>query len=70
MDEPEVTLLKREADSEECFYNVEEHLVPRTFRFSVTSDYHFDKLSASVRMPSGKKDIAHIKVNFESLTLM
>ncbi|OZC08192.1 hypothetical protein X798_04808 [Onchocerca flexuosa] len=63
VDEPEVALLKREADSEECFYKVEEHLVSRTFRFSVTSDYCFEKLSASVRMPSGKRDVAHIKDN-------
>uniref|UniRef100_A0A915Q2T4 Calponin-homology (CH) domain-containing protein n=1 Tax=Setaria digitata TaxID=48799 RepID=A0A915Q2T4_9BILA len=63
VDEPEVTLLRREADFEECSYNVEEYLVPRTFRFSVTSNYHFEKLSASVRMPSGKSDVAHIKDN-------
>ncbi|KAM3726784.1 Filamin-A [Dirofilaria immitis] len=69
--EPEVTSLKREADSEECFYNVEERLVPRSFRFSVTSDYHFEKLSASVRMPSGKKDVARIKDNSDgSVTVM
>ncbi|VDM12810.1 unnamed protein product, partial [Wuchereria bancrofti] len=61
--EPEVALLKREADSEECFYNIEKHLIPRTFRFSVTPDSHFDKLSASVRMPSGKRDVARIKDN-------
>uniref|UniRef100_A0A8R1XX00 Calponin-homology (CH) domain-containing protein n=1 Tax=Onchocerca volvulus TaxID=6282 RepID=A0A8R1XX00_ONCVO len=63
VDEPEVALLKRETDSEECLYKVEEHLVSRTFRFSVTSDYCFEKLSASVRMPSGKRDVAHIKDN-------
>ncbi|VIO86121.1 Filamin/ABP280 repeat family protein [Brugia malayi] len=61
--EPEVALLKREADPEQCFYNVEKHLIPHTFRFSVTPDSHSDKLSASVRMPSGKKDVAHIKDN-------
>lgn len=70
MDEPEVALLKRETDSEECLYKVEEHLVSRTFRFSVTSDYCFEKLSASVRMPSGKRDVAHIKVNFEIFMLI
>lgn len=64
MNEPEVVLLERETNSEEYFHNAEEYFPLRIFRFSVTSDYHFDKLSASVRMPSGKKDVVHIKVNF------
>lgn len=62
--EPEVAILKRE-DSGECFYDAQEHLEPRTFHLSVPSDYHFDKLSASVKMPSGKKDAVRVKVNFE-----
>ncbi|VDN01002.1 unnamed protein product [Thelazia callipaeda] len=51
------------SDSGECLDNIEERLIPRTFRFSVTSKYHFEKLSAYVKMPSGKTDAARIKDN-------
>ncbi|VDK87865.1 unnamed protein product [Litomosoides sigmodontis] len=61
-DEPEVAILKHD-DSEECFYDAEEHLEPRTFHLSVPPDYYFDKLSASVKMPSGKKDVVRVKDN-------
>uniref|UniRef100_A0AAF5PZP8 Calponin-homology (CH) domain-containing protein n=1 Tax=Wuchereria bancrofti TaxID=6293 RepID=A0AAF5PZP8_WUCBA len=39
------------------------HLMPHSFRFSVTSEYQFNKLTASIKMPSGTDDIAYINDN-------
>lgn len=43
-----------------------EHLVPHSFRFSVTSEYQFKKLTAYVKIPSGTNDIAYINVSYET----
>uniref|UniRef100_A0A915PPA4 Calponin-homology (CH) domain-containing protein n=1 Tax=Setaria digitata TaxID=48799 RepID=A0A915PPA4_9BILA len=40
-----------------------EHLVPRSFLFSMASEYQFSKLAAFVKMPSGMDDKAYIKDN-------
>ncbi|VDP17517.1 unnamed protein product [Onchocerca flexuosa] len=40
-----------------------EYLMPHNFHFSVNSEYQFNKLTASVKLPSGAHDIAHIKNN-------
>ncbi|OZC12621.1 hypothetical protein X798_00252 [Onchocerca flexuosa] len=39
-----------------------EYLMPHNFHFSVNSEYQFNKLTASVKLPSGAHDIAHIKL--------
>ncbi|MCP9257858.1 FiLamiN (Actin binding protein) [Dirofilaria immitis] len=48
--------------SGEIKYN-NEQLIPYSFRFSVTSEYQFDKLTASVKRPSGINDNAYIENN-------
>lgn len=40
-----------------------ELFIPRDFKFSLEPDYDFDKLAAIVTMPSGKHDVAQIKVS-------
>lgn len=67
--EPEVALLEQEVDLEARSCDVEQHLALQNFRFPLKRNQYFERLSVSVKMPSGKKDVAHIKVNFVNLIL-
>ncbi|CAG9538291.1 unnamed protein product [Cercopithifilaria johnstoni] len=41
----------------------DEHLIPHSFRFAVATEYQFNKLTASVKMPSGTDDTAYMNYN-------
>lgn len=64
MGEVRETHLKRSAEFDESGFSAEKRFITRSFRFAVATEYKFEKLSALVKMPSGEKDIARIKVMF------
>lgn len=56
---------KKNVSGQTAEFGDDVHLTPHSFRFSVATQYEFDKLSASVKMPSGTNDNAYINVSHQ-----